>query len=453
MTISSLVLTDGTTTCTLTDGTNYALVEGGWAPAIADLRPGELGGAGPYEEVDEQIALDIFSVPAGLSTTLANVRKLQTLCQQARRWARGESVAAVRLQLTMTGSSMREAVVLAGDLQLPANFATLLVGQEIGNATLTLRRRGLWLSSSVTSSTTSTGVTGPTIATMTIADHPTLSPARLRINGLTNNGTVAAVPEGWVLTAPSSDYFQLLEGELFALSSFPSVASASGGTVASTASGGQNAAYLALATAFRTGLRRAAVYVAYQVEQATDTFDISCHFTYETLPVGVTTYAAPDISPPLTVSGSEGTTPRIAQLAMLSAPVDPRDFRLIINRTAGTGLLRIDYVFLARIDDERTSTVSFARQDTATRQSGNVITIDSRYGSHLAPIATITIGGVAIPISYLGDAVLMHSGTTVACAALWRDPGGTAWTYVTNTGSKQTYTFQLERFNAQLSPE
>lgn len=190
MTIQSLVLTDGTTTATLTDGTNYALASGGWSPQVARLRTGELGGVGPYDEVEETIEIDIMGGGV-LATLSANIAKIMKLCDQAQRWRRGENVAAVQLQITLTGSTVKTAVVVEGVLELPSNYADVLVIREVERARLRVTRRGMWLGTEV-AATTLTNVfpgvawtTSPAVTSLGGVESPT----KLRI-AVPNTGHV-----------------------------------------------------------------------------------------------------------------------------------------------------------------------------------------------------------------------------------------------------------------------
>ena len=76
-----LVITDGTTTVTLLDGsngaTNFPLKRDGWAPAIAGLRTSPLAGQTPYEDVTEQMLIEINgSTAANALANLVTLRKL-----------------------------------------------------------------------------------------------------------------------------------------------------------------------------------------------------------------------------------------------------------------------------------------------------------------------------------------------------------------------------------------
>lgn len=145
-----LALTDGTTTATLTDGTNYALAEQAWAPQIADWRRSGMGGRGPYEDQTETIMVNVIGASA--TATLANLARLKTLLEQAARWALGESVNPVTIQIQTQGSflGIGSAVVLGGSVRAPSSFTEQMTLYDLRDVELTIRRRGQWLMSSYT---------------------------------------------------------------------------------------------------------------------------------------------------------------------------------------------------------------------------------------------------------------------------------------------------------------
>lgn len=211
MTISSLVLTDGTTTATLTDGTNYMLTQSGWAPKVASVRDSELGGVGPYTDVEEELSLNVFA--ASLATVNANLARLDTLLRQAERWADGvPGTTAVTLQITMTGGTMKEAVVLGGAVEPPATYAERITLFEYEGVKLRIQRRGLWLGpaeSSAASGATNVGAIGSITLPST---HNTLSPVQLK---WTAPNSARGWARGPLIVAQSSSYLATLEGELF----------------------------------------------------------------------------------------------------------------------------------------------------------------------------------------------------------------------------------------------
>jgi len=228
MTISSLVLTDGTTTATLTDGTNYALTLAGWAPQVAGVRENQLGAHGPYADVTEEIELDVMG--SSLSVLLANLARLSTLVTQAQRWADGElGVSAVTLQITMSGGSAYEAVVLGGEVEPPATYADKLPVLEFERVTLRVVRRGAWLLAAETAATSASTAVG-NVWTITLASsHEHLSPVRLTWTMPVSGRDPV---DGVLIVANSSSDLAVLEGETLGAGGAFSTTSPAGSAVA-----------------------------------------------------------------------------------------------------------------------------------------------------------------------------------------------------------------------------
>ena len=155
-----LVFTDGTTTVTVQDGsggaTNYPLVRRGWAPAIAGLRASPLAGQTPYDDVTEQMTIEVNGPTA--ANALANLATLMKLLEQAARWYRGENETAVLVKFAPHGSTVSstaaplQAAILGGaagpsdpGLRLTPEWDEVGRNYVIRNVVVSFTRRGLWL--------------------------------------------------------------------------------------------------------------------------------------------------------------------------------------------------------------------------------------------------------------------------------------------------------------------
>ena len=58
----------------LVDNVNYSLVEGGWSPAVAARRVSVLVNRSPYEDVTEEIVLNVYGTTACLLYTSPSPR-------------------------------------------------------------------------------------------------------------------------------------------------------------------------------------------------------------------------------------------------------------------------------------------------------------------------------------------------------------------------------------------
>lgn len=165
---TSLVLTDGTATLSLQDGTNYALMS--WSPEVARPRRSTIGNRCPYEDVEETISLSILgATPAAVMSNLIALEKMLT---QAEQYARGDNVAAVTIQAEPQGvtAGAWKALVLRGSIDLPSDWADNLVQAAITGVTLRVQRRGLWTRSEYTSSTS--GATAVAVKTSVTLTNP-----------------------------------------------------------------------------------------------------------------------------------------------------------------------------------------------------------------------------------------------------------------------------------------
>lgn len=195
-----LVITDGTTTITVQDGsggaTNYPLVRDGWAPAIAGLRASPLGGVSPYEDVAETMLIEVNGSTA--ANALANLATLQRVLEQAARWFRGEAVAAVLVKFAPHGSTISssaaplQAAILGGaagpmdpGLRLSPRWDELGRNYVIPNVVLAFNRRGLWLLAEETSPTDTENNGEIAQVTFAAGAQNVLSPTKVK---LTNFG-------------------------------------------------------------------------------------------------------------------------------------------------------------------------------------------------------------------------------------------------------------------------
>ncbi len=175
-----LQITDGTTPCTIQDGsggaTNYPLVRRGWAPAIAGLRASPLAGQTPYDDVDEQMTIEVHGSTA--ANALANLATLMKLLEQAARWYRGENETAVLVKFAPHGSTVSstaaplQAAILGGaagpsdpGLRLTPEWDEVGRNYVIRNVVVSFTRRGLWLHTTIETPSTNAGNNGELVTT------------------------------------------------------------------------------------------------------------------------------------------------------------------------------------------------------------------------------------------------------------------------------------------------
>ncbi len=233
------VMTDGVTSCVFADGlggaVSYPPLREGWAPAISALRHSELGGAGMYNYVVEE--LEIIVTGATAAATMANLATLSHLLDQAERWwLRFEAVSPVLIKYAPQGSTVSstaaplQAVVLGraeGDetnLSLPIRFNDVGMIYEIRTVRVRFLRRSLWLQAQ--ESAASANTSSPLALTSTFASSATvLCPLSLEIAGFnaTNDMQVGA---HMVLWTPTSADMTFKEAEALASGNFTGVVEA-----------------------------------------------------------------------------------------------------------------------------------------------------------------------------------------------------------------------------------
>lgn len=223
----TLALTDGTTTVNLL-GTSAYLVEGGWSPAVAPRRRSELGNQGDYENVVEEITVNLTGASA-----LTTLRQINLLLDQGRRWYLGDSSATpVRLQArpdnSVTGVTLEAPVYGTPDgapIELPRSFNDYLKTQEVNEVTLRFVRGGLWFNPSPETQTTASFAPS-SVSSVTFSNNiPTSSPVDLAIvpvSSVSSNTSVVAT----ILYAPSTSDLTMHETFTSSTGSWSSVAAA-----------------------------------------------------------------------------------------------------------------------------------------------------------------------------------------------------------------------------------
>lgn len=185
-TYTTLTLTKGATTIYL-DGTDnkYILQENGWDPAVSRWVANDVGGRLPYEDVKEEITINITGTSA--SDVIANAEALSGILESANRFWRTGQGDPVLINCQPNGSALASpvsAMLVGGEcqLELPLNWSEFLMVNEIRNARVVFERRGLWAGAATT--TNGTASAGhKTTNTLTLLSLPVSSvPALCRFS-------------------------------------------------------------------------------------------------------------------------------------------------------------------------------------------------------------------------------------------------------------------------------
>lgn len=442
---STITLESGATVCTLTDGTNYQLVDGGWAPSVAALRLSTLGGQGSYEDVTEEITVNVLGATG--AACLANLAKLANLLDQAERWARGDVVAPVLMTVQPQGSTLTAPLKCAilgrsGDSAMtsPVTFNDRLMIYEISDVRLRFRRRGLWLGGG--GSKTSTPVANPGPFTVTFDDSaPIAAPLKLSLQG----GNVIGAAMDVVILAGN---LQVLEAETFYTGGvFTSVAEA-----ATFARGGAVLRYTPTDTSWQTtqlpagtltlagGCRGVAVYAAVRNNSTTVDFTVRLSAVGENR-----SYSGNEV-----VIAAGATTPRLVLLGQMRIPEEPQNLTLAVQASGsgGTAKLDIDYICVLDITSRFAKSIVI-RNNVIT----DVIVVDPSALSY--PAARVWVYDVVdgfLPVSWFGSAYLEMTGAELKTVCMLYVVGSANWRYAAD-GSAKTFTSSADRPLAYLTPQ
>lgn len=445
---TTLTISDGTTTANLVDGTNYALVAGGWAPSVAPLRVSTLGGGSPYEDVLEEITIDVLGSTGAVC--LANLAKLSLLLDQAERWSRGESVAAVLLACQPQGSTLTAALKCAilgrageSGVNTPATFNDLLMCYEIPNVKLAFRRRGLWLVATGETPAASAALANPSVMSVSFGSTATIaSPTEATIT-LGTSATPAL--NQYLLVADRADRIQIVEAESL-------VFGASAEWTATTdvgyyPRGGSIAHYIPTDLLYKglnvgsvtlpTTARRVAMFAAVRNNSSSDTFNLRAKI------YGIVNVYSP---PLLTINIGRAQIVFMGMVALAEPPLYV-SVEVAASTITGPPTLDIDYIVLLDITDDCATIISLPNTppDYALQVSPRDLTAPSPIIYHQQ------ILGYA-PASYMGNAHIVTRGTALAVVWLAQNPAVTAWTYVEG-GAIKTTTLLGTRYQAYLTPQ
>lgn len=371
-------LLDGVTTIVLTDGEYHALQEGGWAPRVAQISRATLGGGGPYTDVEEEIATDLFSLNRTELGLLARLQGVQALLLQAERWAEGEfGVRPVRLRYRPDASglpSVLSAMVLgpSGGVGLPNNLNDYAMVREVEGATIALRRRGPWYAD-LTTAPTSAAAANPGLMSATFAEGavPYPSPVELTLGPIptkTPIGDATTVPPlaGTLLVSDLADALQLVEARLRSNVEDPGFAAiADGGSLPPTA---QVMRFTATAAGQVAGLEYVLpchddIVTVYLAVRNTDQLDASVQVFVGT----VDGFSSSAVAGDLVAIPAGGGGPQILTLPPVPTPITVagQTVRLRLEVTASAPGQRIDLAYFVVTPVRRVAAIAHDPLDVA----------------------------------------------------------------------------------------
>jgi hypothetical protein len=453
-----LVITDGTTTVTIADGgggvSNYRLLRGTWAPNIAGLRRSQLGGNGPYDDVTEEMQLIITGATA--EAALTNIQTLYALLEQADRWARGESVTAVKIKYSPRGATTSsaaaplQAVILGradgeeSAMRLPDIFEDVGLFLYVANVTIRFKRRGLWLHTEATASSSAT--TNGDIATMSAALQTYRSPTKITITNIAADYTIGS----YIITADQLNHILVLNAEDMATGVFTayndSAKKARNTNVlrfTPTGTSEEVSTGIALAATPMTGARLIAVLLNYRNNSATTTFTVRVRIALDNSGTGVTSSLH---TRHVAFAGEASPAPKWTVLDILALPDDPVAASLRVQASAASGTFDVDSVVLVNLTNPSNSIISV---EDALSSSPITALVDHRQLTYPTPL--VTQGSVSC--GYFGDPVICTNGSVVYGVLL--QTGGTAldlWRATGSSGTALLNTWTYNRYTGYLTP-
>ena len=403
---SILKITDGTTTVDfLASAGTYRVAS--WAPEVAGRRASELGGRGPYEDVVEEMVINVAGATPGTS-----LETLQTLLDQATRWGLGEPVSPVRLHYKPTsGSDELKACIIgpakpgAPMLELPPGYVNSATTQMISPIRLRFRRTGAWLGATVAK--TSDSKSNPLVmTTTTLTAMGTDCPMDLDFSSI--ESSVQLHPSYFLVTSgtTSTTANRIFVGNAKDLATgvrYTSVADAGTASVSgnvlrytcNTPGTEDNSADLVFSNATLSAARRYAIFINVR-NVGTGTFNVQALLKYGTI--------EPIAETPITVIEPTGyTDPTYVMLGIVSTAMDSDAVALRISGDTAGQYLSFDSIAVMAVDKPATDRI------LALVTSDNAVDIDA---------ANSTFGFFHQLLDKPYPTVLFNAGAT------WTYPGG-----------------------------
>jgi hypothetical protein len=455
--LSGQTTPSGTTvTVDFIGGTEYRVSS--WSPAVARRRTGNIGGRGPYAEVDEEMTITITGASA-----LTRLEQVRLLLDQGERWNRGEAVYPVFLHYQPTASSSElKALVLGGEVGLPSNFINAPVVTVIDPVELRFRRSGLWYGAE-TAVTDATTINPETAVVSGFTALNAAAPIRVELEGLEVDK--AAVNGSWVLVS-SADTAARAEDRLVVVSaeSFAPVLDYTSVNDSAKYARGNNVLRFSPSTADQvvetlaptlsglvdTNVRRWGVFINYRNNSATTSFRVRAALWHDYSAGGTTFVLTPWLSIPAGTSN-----PQWAFVGSAAIPDSLSRVTLLMEASAASGTLDVDDVVLMAMD--------FPDSDCALTVSGayggislaTELVIDPAPLTRATPAVYVYENSASQYLTYRGDAYLsMREGCT-AVAVLWLTDGyssATYWRAIDGGGAAQNPTVRVTRTAAYLTP-
>lgn len=451
---------------TIMDGaggaTSYPLTNSAWAPAIAPLRQGEFG-YGPYDDVVEEIIINVTGASA--AALQSNINSLNAMLLDAERYYRTGEGSPVYIRYCPQGSTIHSIAVplyalllgrAEGDetqaINLPATFNEEQTRVYLQGVRVRVRRRGLWRGASEAMTLSAAAANPVYMQTSFPTTHD--GPAYLSLH-LTNFSASAPAATGYLLVSNDFNRLQLLSAKGMTATGFTTVNT----PTEPAANNPYNTGilrYTPTGTAFATsGIQNVpntppsghtwAIFATVRNNSASATWKIRPRITQ-----GNITYLGDT-----TVIDASSTTPRAISLGEISVAANQTlnlsvALDVAASTASGPPTLDINAIMLVSLDDEYSRVVAVG----AEGQNVTFASLDCRvYYGGLYPTVTMYNSGTGAdtPISYAGDALLMHSGANIY--AMWICCNSTYWRMSNGAGTVESLKIGGSRELGYLVPQ
>lgn len=460
-----VALTDGTTLVVLNDNISYALKS--YAPGAAFRSDNELGPL--YADVVDTITFDAIGCTAAEAYDAAAA--VNSLLDQAWRWANGETVTAVRLLIQAQQSTLvlplevcakgRAPGAGAAPLSLPAQWSAFYGKYVIENITIQFVRRGQLLYPTAETGA-STAAANPTVQSVTIAtptaiSSPTVLQYDYQVAAVNAN---ARIERAVVLTASAANRLQIYEAEGgVKTANVTTVAdganNARGGNVARYTPGpltGQSITFTL--SSWDSTAERMAVWAAVRNNSITTTsFTIQLRDDQTYL-----------VASPLAIGPSSVTAvPAIVFLGILSNRLAFSTFSLLLTASAAADSLDIDYIVVQAVDDETSNALVITSPFQPSVVVGQVgfrpTIIDPKPLSEMVALISAEATGTPLnrrALGHQGDPTFYTRGsfvaTMLATGSVSPSTTPTSWRATNAAGAVVDTVVSATRYGAYLVP-
>jgi len=355
----TLQISDGTTTIDFLSSNYKVLLAGGWAPRVARRRLSLLGGRSPYEDVIEEMAIQVKGTSE--SDCLSKLNALVSLLDQAHAWSMGENERSADVYIeyeppnTALAGSVKAPILgpPPGEefITLPRDFEFILtdgryrLGHESDPVILRFLRYPLWLRATETKAAgTTTG--NPVIATTATFTNTmkALVPYDIDVTFSGVVGSSDGMPDIYVLTSNEADKLYTIEAESMTGGSSTADSNASAGNVHQAADS-TTTTLTDSAFALDANARRFAFWAVVKASGTTTQWTAQATLYYDDT-ISETSAAG------LVATANQVTTAQIIELGEIVTGWQPGRLAVVFTPDANNGEnLKIDYLCGIALDD------------------------------------------------------------------------------------------------------